>query len=69
MSSYVIDEKHARRRLLGHCALVGRAIAQRVPARRRLEKALGRDQAHSLVRALAVGSGPGARRRRVRSSP
>jgi hypothetical protein len=68
MSSYVIDEKHARRRLLGHCALVGRAITQRVPARRRLEKALGRSQAHSLVRALAVAQDL-APRRRVRSSP
>jgi hypothetical protein len=68
MSSYVIDEKHSRRRLLGHCALVGRAIAQRVPARRRLEKALGRNQAHNLVRAL-TGAQDLAPRRRVRSSP
>jgi hypothetical protein len=68
MSSYLIDEKRARRRLLGHCAIVGRAITRRVPAGRRLEKALGRDQAHSLVRALA-GAQDLARRRRVRSSP
>ena len=68
MSSYLIDEKRARRRLLGHCALIGRAIAHRVPARRRLEKALGRDQPHSHVQALA-GAQDLARRRRVRSSP
>ena len=69
MSSYVIENNaRARRRLLSHCALVGRAVTRRVPARRRLEKALGRDPAHSLVRALA-GSQDRARRRRVKSSP
>jgi hypothetical protein len=69
MSSYVIENQRARRRLLSHCALLGRALKRRVPARRRLEKALGRDQAHALVRALSQEPARRARRRRVRSSP
>jgi hypothetical protein len=71
MSSYAIETPHGRRRLLSHCALVGRALKRRVPASRRLETALGRDQAQELLESLAIGHDPAlrARRRRVRSSP
>jgi hypothetical protein len=69
MSSYAIETPHGRQRLLGHCALLGQALKRRVPARRRLESALGRDQAADLVEALAGDQAAGRRRRRVRSSP
>ncbi|HST26366.1 MAG TPA: hypothetical protein VLJ76_10265 [Gaiellaceae bacterium] len=52
MSASVPENPRAGRRLLSHCALVGRALRRRVPARRRLETALGRDEARSLVEAL-----------------
>ena len=72
MSSYVVENPRARRRLLSHCALVGRAVKRRIPARRRLERALGREQALLLVHSLAGDQGlvrRRRRRRRVRSSP
>ena len=53
MNSEMTENPRARRRLLSHCALVGRALKRRVPARRRLETALGRDRARDLVRSLA----------------
>jgi len=52
MSAYVPENPRARRRLLSHCALIGRAVKRRVPAKRRLESAVGREQARSLVQAL-----------------
>jgi hypothetical protein len=55
MSSYAIDTPHGRRRLLSHCALLGRALKRRAPARRRLEATLGRDQARDLIQTLAGG--------------
>jgi hypothetical protein len=71
MTSYVFENQRARRRLLSHCALVGRAVKRRIPARRRLEHALGREQARLLVQALSGGQGFVRRRRfrRVKSSP
>jgi hypothetical protein len=73
MSSYVVEEQNPRapRRLLSHCVLVGRALKRRVPARLRLEKALGREQASTLVSALARDQSlvRRGRRRRVKSSP
>lgn len=73
MSSYVFEKQNPRapRRLLSHCALVGRALKRRVPARRRLENALGREQAVMLVRGLTGDQGlvRRGRRRRVKSSP
>jgi hypothetical protein len=54
MSAQVRDNQRAHRRLLSHCALVGRALKRRVPARSRLETAIGRDQARDLVEALAA---------------
>lgn len=74
MSSYVVEDQNPRapRRLLSHCVLLGRALKRRVPARRRLEKALGQEQALMLVRALSADQGlvrRGRRVRRVRSSP
>ncbi len=68
MSTFAIENPHGRRRLLRHCALLGTALTWRVPARRRLEAALGRDQTHNLLQSLA-GDQDRARRRRVRSSP
>jgi hypothetical protein len=74
MSSYAVKTENPRapRRLLSHCALVGRALKRRVPARRRLERALGREQAIMLIRAL-TGDQSLVRRgrpvRRVKSSP
>jgi hypothetical protein len=53
MTSYALENPKGRRRLLRHCALVGRALKRRVPARRRLERALGSEQADLLVRTLA----------------
>jgi hypothetical protein len=71
MSSYVLEKKpRAPRRLLHHCALLGGAVKRRVPARRRLEAALGREQACRLLEGLTAGHGLVRRaRRRVRSSP
>jgi len=73
MSSYVVEEQNPRapRRLLSHCVLVGRAFKRRVPARRRLENAVGREQAITLVSALTRDQGLArrGRRRRVKSSP
>jgi hypothetical protein len=71
MTSYVVENPKARRRLLTHCALVGRAVKRRIPARRRLERALGREQARQLVHALSGSQGLVRRRRllRVKSSP
>ena len=73
MSSYAVNEQNPRapRRLLTHCALVGRALRRRVPARLRLEKALGREQASTLVGALTGDQGlvRRGRPRRVKSSP
>lgn len=74
MSSYAVDNENPRapRRLLSHCVLLGRALKRRVPARRRLENAIGREQAITLVRALSGDQGlvrRGRRGRRVKSSP
>jgi hypothetical protein len=72
MSSYVVENPRARRRLLSHCALVGRAVKRRIPARRRLERALGREQARLLVQALSGDQAlvrRARRLRRVKSSP
>ena len=71
MSSYVLENHRARRRLLRHCALLGRALKRRVPARRRLEAAVGREQARLLVETLTDDHGlvRRARRLRVKSSP
>lgn len=69
MSSYAIENPRGRKRLLSHCALLGWSLKRRVPARRRLESALGRDQAADLVEALAGDQALVRRRRRVRSSP
>jgi hypothetical protein len=72
MGSYVVEKNtRARRRLLSHCALVGRAVKRRIPARRRLERALGREQTHMLLQALSGSQGLVRRRRfrRVKSSP
>jgi hypothetical protein len=73
MTSYAVENPKGRRRLLRHCALVGRAVKRRIPARRRLERALGREQARMLVHALPGDQGLARRgrrlRRRVKSSP
>ncbi len=71
MSSYVVENQNPRapRRLLSHCALVGRALKRRVPARRRLEHAVGREQALMLIRGLTGDQRVGRRGRRVTSSP
>ena len=72
MSSYVVDNNEnprAPRRLLNHCMLLGRALKRRVPARRRLESKLGREQSNMLVGALTEDQGRVRRRRRVKSSP
>jgi hypothetical protein len=68
MGSYPLNDHRARRRLLRHCLLLGRALKRRVPARRRLEVAVGREQARMLVEALTGDHGR-ARRLRVKSSP
>ncbi len=71
MSVYVLQNHRAHRRLLRHCALFGRALKRRVPARRRLEAAVGREQARLLVEELTGDQSfvRRARRLRVRSSP
>jgi hypothetical protein len=72
MSSYALENHiRARRRLLRHCVLLGRALKRRVPASRRLEAAVGREQARLLVEALTDDHGGAlrARRLRVKSSP
>jgi hypothetical protein len=68
MSSYALENQRARRRLLRHCVLLGRALKRRVPARRRLEAAVGCEQARLLVEALTDDHGR-VRRLRVKSSP
>lgn len=68
MSSYAFQNRRVPRRLLRHCALLGRALRRRVPARRRLEAAIGREQARLLVAALAGNQGLVRRpRRRAKS--
>jgi hypothetical protein len=71
MSSYALDNDRAPRRLLRHCVLLGSALKRRVPARRRLEAAVGCEQARMLVEALTDDQGlvRRARRLRVKSSP
>lgn len=74
MSSYAVDNENPRapRRLLSHCVLLGRALTRRVPARRRLESKLGREQSNMLVGALTADQGRVRRARlgrRVKSSP
>jgi hypothetical protein len=72
MASYALENARGRRRLIGHVALVGRALKRRMPARKRLERALGREQAEQLVQALSDNQGAARRvrlRRRVMSSP
>jgi hypothetical protein len=72
MSSYVVEKQNPRapRRLVNHCALLGRALRRRVPAKRRLENAVGREQAMLLVRGLTGDQSLVRRRgRRVKSSP
>jgi hypothetical protein len=71
MSSYVLENPRARRRLLRHCALLGRALKLRVPARHRLDAAVGHEQASLLLEGLTGDHGLVRRapRRRVRSSP
>jgi hypothetical protein len=72
MTSFAFESRGGRR-LLGHVALVGRALTRRLPARARLERALGREQARQLVDALSDGQDAERRgrlrRRRVTSSP
>jgi hypothetical protein len=70
MSFDTIETQRARR-LLAHCALLGHALKQRVPARRRLEAALGPEQARRLLQALTGDYGRARRteRLRVRSAP
>jgi hypothetical protein len=72
MTAHGFENPKGRRRLLRHCALPERPLKGRVPARLRLDRALGREQATLLVRALSGDHGlvrRGRRRRRVRSSP
>jgi hypothetical protein len=69
MSTYAIENPRGGTRLLSHCTLLGSAVARRVPARKRLETALGSDAADRLVRSLASDQGPGRRRFRVKSWP
>jgi len=74
MTSYAVDDENPRapRRLLNHCLLLGRALKRRVPARRRLERMLGREQSNMLVGALTADQGRVRRARlarRVKSSP
>ena len=74
MSSYAVDNENprARKRLLSHCILLGRALKRRVPARSRLESKLGREQSNMLVGALTADQGRVRRARlgrRVKSSP
>ena len=71
MSSYALDNPRARLRLLRHCLLLGRALKRRVPARRRLEAAVGTEQARLLVESLTDDHDLArrARRLRVKSSP
>ena len=64
MGSYAFQNRRVPRRLLRHCALLGRALRCRVPARRRLEAAIGREQARLLVAALAGDQGLVRRARR-----
>jgi hypothetical protein len=71
MSSYAIENPRGGTRLLRHCTLLGSALKRRVPARKRLETALGRDAADRLVHSLASDQDLERRDRRfrVRSSP
>ena len=69
MGTYAIENPRGGRRLLSHCTLLGSALKRRVPARTRLETALGRDATDRLLDALASDQEPGRRRFRVRSSP
>jgi hypothetical protein len=70
MSSFVLERPRAPERLLRHCALFGSAPSRRVPASRRLEAALGAEQARVLLETLIGDQSPVRRpRRRVRSSP
>ena len=64
MGSYVFQNRRVPRRLLRHCALLGQALRRRVPARRRLEAAIGREQARLLVTALTGNQGLVRRARR-----
>jgi hypothetical protein len=68
MGSYAIENPRGGTRLLSHCTLLGSALKRRVPARKRLETALGRDAADRIVHALAQNQDL-PRRRRVKSSP
>ncbi len=69
MSSYALENPRGGTRLLSHCTLLGSALARRVPARRRLETALGRDATDRLLTALASDQDREPRRFRVRSAP
>ncbi len=71
MSTYAIENPRGGTRLLSHCTLLGSALKRRVPARKRLETALGSDAADRLVRSLASDQDPERRDRRfrVKSSP
>jgi hypothetical protein len=71
MSSYALENPRGGTRLLSHCTLLGSALKRRVPARTRLETALGRDATDRLVLALARDQALERRERRfrVRSSP
>jgi hypothetical protein len=73
MSTYAFETPRGGTRLLGHCTLLESALRRRVPARKRLETALGRDEADRLVHALASDQDDDLERRgrrfRVRSSP
>jgi len=53
MTSYALETARGRRRLIGHVALFGRALKRRRPARKRLERALGREQTEHLVQSLS----------------
>jgi hypothetical protein len=71
MSSYAIENPRGGTRLLSHCTLLESALGRRVPARKRLESALGRDAADRLLSELAADQELERRDRRfrVRSSP
>ena len=71
MSSYVLENQRGQRRLLRHCRLFGMPRRRRLSARRRLEAAVGREQAGLLLAALTGDHGlvRRGRRRRVTSSP
>jgi hypothetical protein len=71
METYATPTAKGMKRLWRHCCLMGSWGKGRLPARRRLEVALGREQARALVATLTTNQGltRRARRVRVKSSP